>query len=103
MVGSMDFMSMTHSSFSHNLSKKAESNQAIAAESSSSPVMKAAFSSHRLSGDLNIFERFTSMRTGSYHSNHTPWLGKKRMRLSVKVSLVLVLIVGIAAASVDYF
>lgn len=99
----MDFMSMTHSSFSHNLSKKAESNQAIAAESSSSPVMKAAFSSHRLSGDLNIFERFTSMRTGSYHSNHTPWLGKKRMRLSVKVSLVLVLIVGIAAASVDYF
>ena len=94
---------MTHLSFTRNLSKRLELTYATSLKPSSGPTMKAALSSNGRSGQVNFLGRFTSARRAGYDNQDAFWLRKKRMRLSVKISLVLLLIVGIAAASVEYF
>jgi two-component system NtrC family sensor kinase len=69
---------------------------------SSGLTIKAALSGNNRSGQANILGRFTEARTWSYDTKDNIWL-RKRMHLSLKVSLVILLIVGIAAASVEYF
>ena len=53
-------------------------------------------------GRTDVSGRFTVKRAGDYYYGNASGLGKNRMRLSVKVSLVILLIVGIAAAAAEY-
>src|SRR5512146_1178649 len=98
----MDFIPMTHLSFTRNLSGLSESADAASVKSSSSPLITSPQSS-RCRGHGHFLRRFTYARREGYDRRDSLWLRKKRMRLSVKVSLVLLLIVGIAAASVELF
>jgi two-component system NtrC family sensor kinase len=94
---------MTPLSFMRDLSQRSELTHSTSLKSASGPTMKAALSSNGCTRQVNFLGRFTSARREGYDGADTFGLRKKRMRLSVKVSLVLILIVGIAAASVEYF
>ena len=98
----MNFLSMTHLSFMRNLSKRPEPTHATLLDPPLGFTPKAGRSNDDRSGQVSYLRRFTYARGAGYDSQGIFWL-RKRMRLSVKVSLVLILIVGLAAASVEYF
>jgi two-component system NtrC family sensor kinase len=104
MVSSRNFFSMTPLSFMRELSQRSELTHTTSLlKSASGQTMKAALSSNGCTRQVNLLGQFTSARREGYDGADTFGLRKKRMKLSVKVSLVLILIVGIAAASVEFF
>jgi len=93
---------MTQFSFMHNLSKKAELSRTSFGANMANAIEKTTVATRNCNDASRTDERFTSTRTAGYDYSATNAL-RKRMRLSVKVSLVILIIVGIAAVSVEYF
>jgi two-component system NtrC family sensor kinase len=93
---------MTQFSFMHNLSKKPGFPRTSLGATIANAIEKTTFAVRNCNDAARIDERFTSVRTAGYDypATNSP---RKRMRLSVKVSLVILIIVGIAAVSVEYF
>src|SRR5436309_15709437 len=95
----MEFLLLTGFPVGRSLSGGKELRQAIASDEIASRPTTGAAPVRGAGDDLRI--RFTHSGRPDYHKAITsPW---SRMSLSIKVSLVILLIVGISAVSVEYF
>jgi signal transduction histidine kinase len=94
---------MTQLSSMHNVSEKPELPRTSLEETVLDDAAgRTTIPARGFDDAARVLERFTSTRTAGYDIQHTK-PPRKTMRLSVKVSLVILVIVGIAAVSVEYF